>query len=487
VTDTPPQQADAPAAGPDPTTPDAPEPESEDRELEGTKAPRSRPAARAGAERKPRIDRRARHRRANRLMVLVLIPLAVWTIAGLIALWPSDTESHVNREGTNYGVTGVSYPSGRVTNIARISCEGVPGSTSGTNTQVCANLTVQVTSGEDQGQTVVVPVTHVIYASGISIGQRVTLLRIPPIEGQPSQFQFADFNRGAPLLVFTLIFAAAVLLVARWRGLAALVALGVAGIVLTLFVFPALVSGTNPVLIGLIASVAIAFVAVFAAQGLSMTGTIALVGAVGGLIVTAILGWIATRWAHLTGVSGDGDYVLASAAPDLLLSSVISCGIILAALGVLIAVCTAQARAVWRLSETELSARRLFTRAMRSGREFATANIAAIAFATVGAVLPVLLLVVVYGRPLLEVFQTEQFAATLLRILVASTGIVLAIPLTTAVGVLMVRLTRGPLRARKARPTRPGRDVDPDGPQRRRRRRSEFDDLDFSDLREPQR
>ena len=406
----------------------------------------------------PASTRKARYRRANRLLVVMLIPLAIWTVAGLIALWPTNTESHVNREGTSYGVAGVSYPTGRVVNIARISCEGVPGSTSGVNTQVCANLGVQVTSGEDQGQTVVVPVTHVVYASGITIGQRVTLFRIPPIEGQPAQYQFADFSRGAPLLVFTLIFAAAVILVARWRGFAALLALGVAGVVLVLFVFPALVSGTNPILIGLIASAAIAFVAVFAAQGINIGSATALLGTVGGLAITAVLGWVATRWAHLTGISGDSDYVLAAAAPDLLLSSAILCGIILAGLGVLIAVATTQARAVWRLSESEPSARRLFTRAMRTGREYATANVTTIAFATVGAVLPVLLLLVIYGRPLLDVLQTEQFAEPLLRILVASTGIVLAIPLTTAIGVVLVRLTRAPIKPRKARSTGPADD-----------------------------
>ncbi len=434
----------------------------------------------------PAHVRRARHRRANRLMFVVLIPLAVWTIAGLIALWPSNTESHVNREGTNFGVAGVSFPTGRVTNVARISCEGVAGSTSGTNTQVCANLSIQVTSGEDQGKTVVVPVTHVIYASGIDIGQRVTLLRIPPIEGQPAQYQFADFSRGAPLLVFTIVFAAAVILVARWRGFAALVALAVAGLILVTFTLPALISGTNPILVGLISAAAIALVAIFAGHGLNIGSATALVGTIGGLVITAILGWIATSWAHLTGVASDSDYTLASAAPDLLLSSAVLCGVILAGLGVLIAVTTTQARTVWRLADSERSARRLFTRAMRTGREHATANVATIAFATIGAALPILLLLVVYGRPLTDMLQTEQFADIVLRILAASTGIVLAIPLTTAVAVVFVRLTRAPVKARKSRSGRTdGDELDAEAPRQRRRRRSDFDDIDFSDLREP--
>ena len=198
------------------------------------------------------------------MMMVILIPLAVWTVAGLIALWPKDVGSHVNTEGTSYGVSGVSYPSGRVTNVARISCEGVAGSSSGVNTQVCANLSVQLLAGDDQGKTVVVPVTNAIYTSGISIGQRVTLVRIPPIDGQPAQYSFSDFSRGTPLLVVTLIFAAAVILVARWRGFATLLALAFAGVILVTFLFPALVSGSNPILVGLTAASAILFVALYA-------------------------------------------------------------------------------------------------------------------------------------------------------------------------------------------------------------------------------
>ncbi len=426
------------------------------------------------------------------MMIVVLIPLAVWTVAGLIALWPKDVGSHVNTEGTSYGVAGVSYPTGRVTNIARISCEGVAGSSSGVNTQVCANLSVQLLGGDDQGKTVVVPVTNAIYTSGISIGQRVTLVRIPPIDGQPAQYSFSDFSRGTPLLVVTLIFVAAVILVARWRGFATLLALAFAGVILVTFVFPALVSGSNPILVGLTAASAILFVALYAAHGLNVRTTTALVGSLAALLVTALLGWIAVRWTHLTGITAEDDYVLVASAPDLLLSSVVMCGIILAGVGVLIDVTLTQASAVWSSADTEPSARRLFAKAMRTGREHAAANVSTIAFVTLGAALPVLLLLVVYPRPLLEMLQTEQFADELVRILVASTGVVLAIPLTTAIAVALVRLSRGAPQPRKTKAEAgvtgpPDADAEPTPRQRRwRRGKDEFEDIDdFSDLREP--
>ena len=211
--------------------------------------------------------------------------------------------------------------------------------------------------------------------------------------------------------------------------------------------FPALVAGTNPIAVGLIGSSAIMFVVLYAAHGFSARTTTALVGTLFGLILIAALGYVATRWAHLTGVSSEEDFVLAAAAPDLRLTSVVLCGIIVAGLGVLNDVTITQASAVWELptptpgQQRPQSQRHIFIRAMRIGRDHIASTVYTIVFATAGASLSVLLLIAVYNRPLFQVLQTEQFAGEVVRILVGSIGLVLAVPLTTAVGAAVVRVS----------------------------------------------
>jgi hypothetical protein len=216
--------------------------------------------------------------------------------------------------------------------------------------------------------------------------------------------------------------------------------------------FPALVEGQNPVLVGLIGSSAIMFVVLYAAHGFSARTTTALVGTLFGLVINAVLGYVATHWAHLTGVAAEDDYVLSAAAPDLQLTSVVLCGIIVAGLGVLNDVTITQASAVWELADGHLDERgrpaqgdrHLFTRAMRIGRDHIASTVYTIAFATAGASLSVLLLLAIYNRPLLQVLQTEQFAGEVIRTLVGSIGLVLAVPLTTAIGVAVVRASGRP-------------------------------------------
>ncbi|MFZ1118101.1 MAG: YibE/F family protein, partial [Propionibacteriaceae bacterium] len=337
-------------------------------------------------------DELRRHQRALRILIVVLIPLAIWTIVGLITFWPGDISRHVNADVAGYSVPGVSYPTARITDIKPISCEGLSGSTPGATSARCADVTARLLQGDDKGQAVTVPMTAAIYASGVKVGQVIKLVRIPPSADQPAQYQFSDFERGTPLFVMGLLFAAVVIVVARWRGFAALIGLGFAGFIMVTFMFPALIAGTNPIMVGLIGSAAIMFVALYAAHGFSARTTTALVGTLFGLILIALLGYGATRWAHLTGVAAEDDYVLAAAAPDLRLTSVVICGIIVAGLGVLNDVTITQASAVWELADQGASQRRLFSRAMRIGRDHIASTVYTIAFATAGTSLSVLLL-----------------------------------------------------------------------------------------------
>ena len=398
-----------------------------------------------------------RRQRALRILIVVLIPLAIWTLVGLVAFWPGDISRHVNADVAGYNVPGISYPTARITSIKEISCEGLAGSTPGATDARCADVTSQLLEGDDKGKAVTVPVTAAIYSSGVEVGQVIKLVRVPPSGDQPAQYQFSDFKRSTPLLVVGLIFAAVVIVVARWRGFAALIGLGFAGFILVTFMFPALIAGSNPIMVGLIGSSAIMFVALYAAHGFSARTTTALVGTLFGLILISLLGYVATKWSHLTGLAAEDDYLLAAAAPDLQLTSVVICGMIVAGLGILNDVTITQASAVWELADQGTTRKHLFSRAMRIGRDHIASTVYTIAFATAGASLGVFLLIKINNRPLLDVLQTERFAAELLSILVGSIGLVLAVPLTTAVGVAVVHASgsgRRPVRQPATTPVR---------------------------------
>ena len=76
---------------------------------------------------------------------------------------------------------------------------------------------------------------------------------------------------------------------------------------------------------------------------------------------------------------------------------------------------------------------------MRIGRDHIASTVYTIAFAYAGAALPVLILVSLYDRPLLDTLTSGELAEEVVRTLVGSIGLVLAIPLTTLVAVVVVK------------------------------------------------
>lgn len=392
-------------------------------------------------------------RRALGWMLGFLIPIGLATIAALVLMWPHNMQAHVRADSATVMVEGVTLPGATVTMVNEISCDGMTGSVAD-ETRPCAQLQVHLDEGPEAGQTKEVPLTAAHYSSGVEVGDQIKVYRTPSPQDGSVNYQFAEFQRSAPLIFFAAVFALLVVVVARWRGFASLLGLVFAGAVMWKFMFPALIVGHNPTLVGLTASSAIMFVVLYAAHGFSTRTTTALVGTLAGLLIAAGLGYWATKWAHLTGVSNEDDFLLASAAPDLNLQAMVMCGVVIAGLGVLNDVTITQASAVWEIADGQRGRGELFKGAMRIGRDHIASTVYTTAFATAGAILPTLLLLTMYQRPFGEVMTGEMFAGELVRTLVGSIGLVLSVPMTTAIAAAAVAAGGGAKGGSSAAPLR---------------------------------
>ncbi len=78
---------------------------------------------------------------------------------------------------------------------------------------------------------------------------------------------------------------------------------------------------------------------------------------------------------------------------------------------------------------------------MRIGRDHIASTVYTIAFAYAGAALPILIIVMLYDRPLAEALTSAELSEEVIRTLAGSIGLVLAIPVTTFIAVLVVKAT----------------------------------------------
>ena len=206
------------------------------------------------------------------------------------------------------------------------------------------------------------------------------------------------------------------------------------------FMLPALLSGSSGMAVSLVGSAAIMFVVLYLAHGPSARTSAALGGTLLGVGVTALVGQLAINGANLSGFGDEGAAMLSAFAGSLSFQGIYTCALVVAGLGVLNDVTITQSSAVWELREAgpQLTRRELFTSGMRIGRDHIASTIYTIVFAYAGSALAVLMLLSLYDRPLFDVLTSETLAEEIVRTLASGIGLVLAVPITTAIAVATV-------------------------------------------------
>ncbi|WP_308169059.1 YibE/F family protein [Cellulomonas hominis] len=399
--------------------------------------------------------------RTRRVIAALLIPLVLAAAIGMALTWPHGDRTTAR----TVEAVALDYPTATVTGTSTERCEGTveDRATDGSipATVPCLRVSATVTSGSERGRDVEVWATAGTTAADVPEGTRIRVEHYPATGQDAEVWAWHDYDRTLPLVTIALAFALAIVLVARARGLRALLGLVIAFAVIGAYLLPALLAGENAVVVALCASTLIMTAVLYLAHGLSLRTSTALLGTLAGLALTTGLGVLSAGWARLSGVSSEDSYRLAQLLGEsgaTSLRGLFLCGLVLAGLGVLNDVTITQASAVWELRAVSpgASRRELFAGGMRIGRDHIASTVYTIAFAYTGAALPVLLLLEIYQLPLGPTLTSGEFAEELVRTMVGSIGLVLAIPLTTAIAALVVTRAGAGASARHRDPSADG-------------------------------
>lgn len=392
--------------------------------------------------------------RLRTVIAAVLVPFALAVFAGLIALWPGD-EPAGERSGVGFDQ---ERQRAKVTKIEQVKCadvgaqvqeQGPPGG-GGTDEPrpdedaVCERATIEVTSGKHAGRTfteIVAPDASRRY----DVGQEL-VVSYSPEAPRDLQYAVSDVVRTVPMAALALVFAVAVVVVGRLRGLAALAALAVSFAILILFILPAILDGSNPLLVAVVGGSAIMLIALYLCHGFNVRTSVAALGTLASLLLIGLLGSLFIGWSKLTGNTDDFTGLIHTQYPDIDMSGLLLAGVLIGSLGVLDDVTVTQASAVWELRRADPSApwRKLYVSAMRIGRDHIASVVNTLVLAYAGAALPLLLLFTIADQSVGTVATSEFVAEEIVRTLVGSIGLVASVPLTTGLAALVVSADRRP-------------------------------------------
>ena len=377
-------------------------------------------------------------RRARLLLVVVLVPVMLATLIGIWLTWPGDTP-HSSAD-IGFGQQAVH---GEVLSVAAGPCTGDTATAAGQSTQGgrCITLGVRLSDGQSPGVTIQQVLPNEPSTPRFTAGDQVVLAYTGGNPSDQGSYQIQDFQRGSPMLWLTALFVVAVLLLGRWRGLASLVALGFSFLVLVVYLFPAILNGADPVTIGVLAACVIMFGVLYLTHGVSAQTSCAVLGTLLSLGLIGLLGTAFAAATRLTGLDDDSQNLIRVLGHGIDARGLLLAGMIIGALGVLDDVTVTQTSAVWELrrANPQLSARELYSAALRIGRDHISSAVNTLALAYAGAALPVLLAFSMSGQTFGTLITAQNIAQEVVRTLVGSIGLVAAVPVTTAIAAVVAR------------------------------------------------
>lgn len=396
----------------------------------------------------------AARRRLRRLLAAVLVPLMVLTAVALVVLLPD--RDRIDRFPAGLG------PQTDLVRAELLTREVVPcpdraaggqdgelvpilpppDDAPGVGQTECISATVELQSGPNAGDSFVLDALSTPVTPFPEKG--TVLLSYAPDAEPGEQYAYADVERRTPLLLLAGVFAVAVIALGRWTGLRALFGLGLTLLVLVGFILPALLAGSNALLVALVGSAAVMFTVLYLAHGVRVQTSIAVLGTLASLLLTVLLAELFVRASALTGLGSDETSLISSTVGTLDLRGLLLAGIVIGSLGVLDDVTVTQSSAVWELhlANPAASARELYTAGIRIGRDHIASTVNTLVLAYVGASLPLLVVYSLAGSRLQDVLTSEVVAQEVVRTLVGSIGLVAAVPLTTLLAALTVRVDR---------------------------------------------
>lgn len=267
------------------------------------------------------------------------------------------------------------------------------------------------------------------YGLEVSVGNTIYLEYFPEME----EYNFETIKRTQPLIIISLLFIGSILLLAGRKGFRSLGSLGLSLAALLFGLVPLILAGYDPLWLTLGFGLLVLFASIFLTHGFNYQSLVSFLGSFASILLAWLLLAGITEISSLTGLINDEIQFLSyDAETSLNLVRIVSASIIIGILGVLDDITITQVAVVRELSsDVALSAKDIFVKALRVGRDHISSLVNTLVFAYIGATLPMILFITLLDIPFLVLISQEFIFIEIIRSFIGAIALTLAVPLTT--------------------------------------------------------
>lgn len=267
------------------------------------------------------------------------------------------------------------------------------------------------------------------------LGDKV-LLSSFQISNSQVEYIIIDHIRTDSIIILFSLFIFLSILIAGKIAFRSFISMAITFVVIFTILLPQISQGFNPLISILIFSFISVPINYYLSHGINFKTTSAVIGTFVSLIFTIIIATFFVDFANLTGFTNDESMFLQiSKGADFNVKGILLAGIIIGIVGILDDITISQASIVYQLkyANKKLNFLELFKRSMEVGKDHISSLINTLVLVYTGAFLPLLLLFIDSSKTLSEVLNYEIVANEVIRTLIGSIGLVIAVPITTIV------------------------------------------------------
>ncbi len=335
--------------------------------------------------------------------------------------------------------TGQTVVKAKITKITNKTVDeySLDGSTALENIEI--TFKADILSGDDKGKTVTgLQNIDSMYSTGTLEAEQGDTVLMLAYEGPDGmQWQLIEFVRTDKLLVFGIIFMLALLLFGRIKGFNTILSLVfTCGAVFAVFI-PAILSGKNIYASAVIICLFVIVMTYLIVNGGNKKTLAAVLGCIGGLMVSGLLTVVMDKILALTGYVDEESIYLTyiTTGTPINLRAIIFAAILIGALGAVMDVAMSISTSLWEVKERPESAsfNVLYKSGMNIGRDIMGTMANTLILAYIGSSLSIILLLSVYSTSLTFLLNREMIVVEILQALVGSFGILITMPLTSLI------------------------------------------------------
>ena len=250
-------------------------------------------------------------------------------------------------------------------------------------------------------------------------------------------FYFGDYVRITPLIWLLVIFCILVILFSKMQGVKTVVSLGFTCLSVFVVLIPAILNGRNIYFWSIAVCVYITVMTLCIISGFNVKSLCSGIGCVCGVLCSGLIVLVMDKFLNMTGMLEEESVYLIQLYPDnpINLKAIIFAMIIVGAVGAVMDVSMSISSSLYELrtKSPQISPKELMKSGFTIGRDMMGTMANTLVLAYIGSSLTSVLLLVAYNAKIEQVLNKEMIVAEILQALAGSMGMLLTLPLTSAV------------------------------------------------------